>query len=264
MMSNDDVYAAGLLNRALNPATHPPDIQAFLRAEIDFLHEVIAEGTPESCQRHRPPHLGHLPADVRRTSGLTSGRTDPSAGLRTPTRWAMRPSCRSRRRFRAAIDRVLRKRPGIGRAPLFPSPDDMTKPVSKYLADKWLRKAEDLAEIPNQEGSLWHAYWRKWATERKDLLDVGRGRGLEDNRHPQPGLPASGSPDNSRSRPAPGEAARDRSVRPLPTGTVTGSLLIDSLPTVVLQTVAPHNNPMVEAAGIEPATFCLQSRRSPN
>ena len=148
------------------------DIQAFLRAEIDFLHEVIAEGTPDSCQRHRPPHLGHLPADVRRTSGLTSGRTDPSAGLRTPTSWAMRPSCRSRRRLRAAIDRVSRKRPGIGRAPLFPSSDDMTKPVNKYLADKWLRKAEDLAEIPTQEGSLWHAYWRKWATERKDLLDV--------------------------------------------------------------------------------------------
>jgi SAM-dependent methyltransferase len=43
-MSNDDVYAAGLLNRALDPATQPPEIQAFLRAELDLLHEVVEEG----------------------------------------------------------------------------------------------------------------------------------------------------------------------------------------------------------------------------
>jgi SAM-dependent methyltransferase len=44
LMSNDEVYAAGLLNRALDPATQPPEIQAFLRAELDLLHEVIREG----------------------------------------------------------------------------------------------------------------------------------------------------------------------------------------------------------------------------
>jgi|SRR6266545_4398807 len=43
-MSNDDVYAAGLLNRALDPATQPPEIQAFLHAELDLLHAVITEG----------------------------------------------------------------------------------------------------------------------------------------------------------------------------------------------------------------------------
>lgn len=43
-MSNDDVYAAGLLNRALDPATQPPEIQAFLRAELDLLHDVIMQG----------------------------------------------------------------------------------------------------------------------------------------------------------------------------------------------------------------------------
>lgn len=75
-------------------------------------------------------------------------------------------------KVRAAIDRVLRERPGIGRAPLFPSPHDVSKPVNKYLADKWLRKAEKMTGIPTQKGSLWHAYRRKWATERKDLPDV--------------------------------------------------------------------------------------------
>ena len=33
-------------------------------------------------------------------------------------------------------------------------------------------KAEKLAEIPKQDGSLWHACRRKWATERKHLPDV--------------------------------------------------------------------------------------------
>jgi SAM-dependent methyltransferase len=43
-MSNDDAYAAGLLNRALDPATQPAEIQGFLRAELDLLHDVAKEG----------------------------------------------------------------------------------------------------------------------------------------------------------------------------------------------------------------------------
>ena len=43
-MSNDDIYAAGLLNRALDPATQPPEIQAFLRAELDLLDDLITAG----------------------------------------------------------------------------------------------------------------------------------------------------------------------------------------------------------------------------
>jgi hypothetical protein len=34
-----------------------------------------------------------------------------------------------------------------------------------------LERAETLAEVPKQQGSLWHAYRRKWATERKHLPD---------------------------------------------------------------------------------------------
>ncbi len=73
---------------------------------------------------------------------------------------------------RAAIDRILRDRPGIGDAPLFPKPVDSTKPITRHLADLWLRKAEKLAGLEPQRGSLWHAYRRKWATERKHLPDV--------------------------------------------------------------------------------------------
>ena len=43
-MSNEEVYSAGLLNRALDPATQPPEIQAFLRAEFELLDDVITEG----------------------------------------------------------------------------------------------------------------------------------------------------------------------------------------------------------------------------
>jgi SAM-dependent methyltransferase len=43
-MANDDVYAAGLLNRALDPATQPIEIQDFLRAELDLLGGLVKEG----------------------------------------------------------------------------------------------------------------------------------------------------------------------------------------------------------------------------
>jgi SAM-dependent methyltransferase len=43
-MSNDEVYAAGLLNRALDPATQPPEIRSYIRAEIDLLNGTIVKG----------------------------------------------------------------------------------------------------------------------------------------------------------------------------------------------------------------------------
>jgi SAM-dependent methyltransferase len=43
-MTNDDVYAGGLLNRALDPASQPPAIQNFLRAELDLLRDTIKPG----------------------------------------------------------------------------------------------------------------------------------------------------------------------------------------------------------------------------
>src|SRR4051812_4881022 len=68
---------------------------------------------------------------------------------------------------RAAIDRILQERPAIGAVPLFPKPTDPTKPMSRHLADSWLREVEDQAGLPKFGGGLWHPYRRKWATERK-------------------------------------------------------------------------------------------------
>jgi integrase len=73
---------------------------------------------------------------------------------------------------RRAIDRCTQDRPGIGSAPLFPSSKDPAEPMTRHLADKWLREGEQLAGLVPQKGSLWHAYRRKWATERKHLPDV--------------------------------------------------------------------------------------------
>lgn len=73
---------------------------------------------------------------------------------------------------RAVINRILEERPGIGTAPLFPAPRDPSEPVRYELASDWLQEAEKLASVEPQKGTLWHAYRRKWATERKHLSDV--------------------------------------------------------------------------------------------
>jgi hypothetical protein len=73
---------------------------------------------------------------------------------------------------RAAIDRILAERPGIGSLPLFPAPNDPTVPMSRHLADSWLRKAHDLAKVELPKGGLWHPFRRKWATERKHMPDA--------------------------------------------------------------------------------------------
>jgi hypothetical protein len=70
---------------------------------------------------------------------------------------------------RAALDRVLRERPGLGAAYLFPSPTDPAQPITKDRASTWLIEAEALAELPKLEGGIWHPYRRKWATVRKHL-----------------------------------------------------------------------------------------------
>ena len=73
---------------------------------------------------------------------------------------------------RHALDQVLRDRPGIGSAPLFPKPTDRALPLTTDLASKWLMEGEKLAGLQTQKGSRWHAYRRKWVTERKHLPDV--------------------------------------------------------------------------------------------
>jgi ubiquinone/menaquinone biosynthesis C-methylase UbiE len=72
-MSNDNeqVYAAGLLNRALDPATQPPEIRAFLQAEIELLNDIIVSGMSVidvGCGTGR--HLAMLRNRLRRGVGV--------------------------------------------------------------------------------------------------------------------------------------------------------------------------------------------------
>ena len=80
---------------------------------------------------------------------------------------------------RAALDCIRQERPGIGSRPLFPDPKDATRAIPKYRLEAWLRQAEKLAGLEKQEGGLWHAFRRGWATARKHLpaQDVARAGG---------------------------------------------------------------------------------------
>lgn len=79
---------------------------------------------------------------------------------------------------RAAIDDVLAQRPGIGKAYLFPSLVNPGERLPTDTASAWLRAAEVLADVPKQEGSLFHAYRRGFVTARKghsktDVMELG-------------------------------------------------------------------------------------------
>jgi len=65
---------------------------------------------------------------------------------------------------------------------VFPSDADPSVPIRTDVLSKWLLVAEQRAELPKLEGSLWHAYRRGWATARKDLpvSDVAAAGGWSD------------------------------------------------------------------------------------
>ena len=67
-------------------------------------------------------------------------------------------------RSRAAIDRVLARRPVIGDALLFPSPKNPLVAISADRLREWLKKAEELAGLEPQRRTLWHAYRRAYVT----------------------------------------------------------------------------------------------------
>jgi integrase len=114
---------------------------------------------------------------------------DPATGKRLPfgaLRWRAETDKKRRERLaplnreaQAALRGLLERRPGIGDHPMFPGPRRADKPLSRHVADHWLRRAEALAELPPLDGSAWHAYRRAWATARKHLpaVDVAEAGG---------------------------------------------------------------------------------------
>jgi integrase len=65
---------------------------------------------------------------------------------------------------------------------VFPSPCDPGRPCSRDRFDRWLRRAYAMAKVTKRPGGLWHAFRRKWATERKGLplADVAAAGGWRD------------------------------------------------------------------------------------
>ena len=85
----------------------------------------------------------------------------------------------------AAADALVARYRGLGSrsgAYVFPAPKNPDVPASRYLAAGWLRRAYRLAGVEKQRGSLWHAFRRKWATERKHypVTDVAAAGGWRD------------------------------------------------------------------------------------
>lgn len=120
----------------------------------------------------------------RRISAILELRYDDLHLDRTPypaIRWRAetdKTNCESLVPMSPEVNEVLasilqdRHRPGIGAAPIFPAATDPTRRTSTMVASAWLLRAEKIAGVEKQDGSLWHAYRRGWATARKHLPDV--------------------------------------------------------------------------------------------
>jgi integrase len=106
--------------------------------------------------------------DLRLTDGADGAILWPARSDKMGKAWLVPMNVETR----AAIDAVLRSRPGIGAAFLFPSFTNEGERVPTDLVSKWLRAAEVLAGVQKQSGTLFHAYRRGWATIRKHLPDV--------------------------------------------------------------------------------------------
>ncbi len=113
--------------------------------------------------------------DIVRTGGVITHVTWPP--LKRETEKSVPVSDRTR----ALLEEILRKRPGLGKHPVFPSPRNPEKPMNRHLADDWLREAVDLSGVGYLDWGMWHPFRRKWGTERKhlptkDVMEVGGWR----------------------------------------------------------------------------------------
>lgn len=155
----------------------------------DVMMEVRWQGRRETRRSYLSEILDIAAGTGRRLSavlGLKFDDLQPDVGPFGSLRWSADTDKQGRESVvpitpavRAAIDRRLADRLVIGSALLFPSPTNPDRPADRHHAAKWLQKAETLAGLETQEGSLWHAYRRGWATARKHLpaIDVARAGG---------------------------------------------------------------------------------------
>ena len=68
----------------------------------------------------------------------------------------------------AALEEARKRNPGIGDAPVLPSPWDRSRCVSCSWTQRWWEKAVALAGLESKRGRGWHSLRRKFAS---DLMD---------------------------------------------------------------------------------------------
>ena len=75
-----------------------------------------------------------------------------------------------------------RRELGAIAGPVFAAANAKDGIMDRHLFDKWLMVAERAAKLPKLDGTMWHAYRRKWASERKHLnvKDVAAAGGWKD------------------------------------------------------------------------------------
>ncbi len=160
---------------------------------VDAIREVYHEmkmrvergGTRETVESYLPEVFEVVVGTGRRISAVCNLRAEdldlertpeaPWGGINWPAdtdKMGKAWRCPISADVREAVESALRKRQAVGPGPLFPSPTDPRKCVQYVPASRWLREAERKAKLQPQEGSLFHAYRRLWASARKDLPDV--------------------------------------------------------------------------------------------
>ncbi|MEQ1856405.1 MAG: tyrosine-type recombinase/integrase [Longimicrobiales bacterium] len=121
----------------------------FLRTADSVRDALAAMGSDETSAQHFP-------------HGGLRWRAESDKGRRN----TITPLSASARR---ALDAYLERNPRVGDVPLFPSPEDDSRPIRKDRAGVWLLRAETKAKLPKLSGGRWHPYRRLFATERKSV-----------------------------------------------------------------------------------------------
>lgn len=145
----------------------------------------------ERVHAHLPLLVTLLDTTGRRLSSVLGLRWDDFDFERQTIRWRAELD-KTRRAWQtpiptAALAPLLasrRVRPAIGSTLVFPHPKRSKAglPVTRHLASYWLKQAFEMAAVARPEGSLFHAFRRRWATTRKHLplTDVAAAGGWRD------------------------------------------------------------------------------------
>jgi integrase len=180
-----------LLDRNPLAAFSPPHERDPRRPILDGGSVTKLLGVAAKVHAQLPLLIVLMDTTGRRLSSVLGLRWDDFDFERQTIRWRAELD-KTRRAWQTPIPRAAlapllasrRVRPAIGSALVFPHPTRSKAglPVTRHLASYWLKQAFELAGVAKPEGSLFHAFRRRWATTRKHLplTDVAAAGGWRD------------------------------------------------------------------------------------